>query len=218
MRRVPRTAKRSSSPTNAAVWLALGTAAGVLVGVTLADRSGGRKLLHRLSSALKMFDGLKSQFAGGAARGIPSTDVPFEDDLEEDDLEDNDLDDDDFEEALDEDLADDETVTSESDSYDDGDFDPELDEDDEEYDSGEGWVDERVLAAFEQDPILADRDIEIDEPEPAVITLRGRVGTGKDAKHAVTIARGVPGVARVENYIKVRNQPPVSPPPEDSDA
>lgn len=65
-------------------------------------------------------------------------------------------------------------------------------------------IDERVLAAFEQDPILSQRAIEIDTDEPGTIVLRGAVPSAEDSAHALTIARGTPGVAQVENLLRVR--------------
>lgn len=191
---------------NAALWLAAGAAAGVLLGVTMADRSGGRKLLRRLNGAL----GLLERFGGAGAVGTGPgrrgaermADVPADQDLDDDDM---------IEYA--------ESVGEEHDEFlHDDEFEPEEDEGaGYEPDTFGSHIDERVLTAFEQDPILRDRDIEIEELEPAVIALSGRVGSDNDAKHAAIIARGVPGVERVENYIKVRNRPPVSPPPEEAD-
>jgi hypothetical protein len=195
---------------NAALWLALGTAAGVIVGVSLADRSGGRKLIRRITGALGMFESLTGQFDKLTGRAVPAGKVRADDDdLDEDD---EDLDDE-FESVHDEAVSPAYAVGDDEDDFDATEdegsgFEPDTDSD---------CIDERVLAAFEQDPILAERDIEIDEPEPAVIALAGRVSSDEDARHAVTIARGVPGVERVENYIRIRNRPPVSPPPEESD-
>ncbi|HKS05007.1 MAG TPA: BON domain-containing protein [Gemmatimonadaceae bacterium] len=67
-------------------------------------------------------------------------------------------------------------------------------------------VDERVLQAFQNDPVLSERAIEIDEPEPGTIELTGRVPSARDAAHAVTIARGTPGVTSVENRLRVRER------------
>ena len=53
---------RESSPLNAALWLAGGAAAGVFVGVLVADRFGGGKaLIERLSGLLRVAD----QMSGG---------------------------------------------------------------------------------------------------------------------------------------------------------
>lgn len=164
----------------AALWLAVGTAAGVLVGVTLADRGGGgKKLLGRLRGALQFMDGLAAgQGTGNAERETERvTDVPAEDE---------DLDDIEYSAQYDSEYA-----AGAASEY------------DYDADAEEEHIGERVLAAFEQDPILAERDIEIEELEPAVIGLSGHVSTARDVKHAVTIAGGVPGVERVESSIRV---------------
>jgi hypothetical protein len=87
--------------------------------------------------------------------------------------------------------------------------DEELDEDAEEED--EDWdekdddgLDARVLSAFDADPLLATLPIEIDAPEPGTIALDGVVPSAKLIAHAVTIARGTPGVERVEHTLDVR--------------
>lgn len=153
---------RESSPVNAALLLAAGTAAGVFVGVLLADRFGGGKaLISRLSGLLRV--------AGVEPPG---------DDAEE------------MDEEFDE-------------------YGAELHED-EEIDDAPG-IDERVLAAFEQDPVLSERAIEIDADEPGTVVLRGMVPSAEDAAHAMTIARGTPGVTQVENLLRVRAGRPRAP-------
>jgi osmotically-inducible protein OsmY len=139
---------------NAAVWLAAGTAAGVFVGVLLADRFGGGKLLERLSGLLKV-------------SGVNASDDEF----------------DDTDQAFDE-------------------YGAEIPDDDGADDTP--GVDERVLAAFQQDPILSERAIEIDADDPGTVVLRGTVPSAEDAAHALIIARGTPGVSKVENLLRVR--------------
>jgi hypothetical protein len=75
--------------------------------------------------------------------------------------------------------------------------------DDEDADDAPG-IDERVLAAFEQDPILSERAIEIDADAPGTVVLRGTVPSAGDVAHALIIARGTPGVTEVENLLRVR--------------
>jgi osmotically-inducible protein OsmY len=77
------------------------------------------------------------------------------------------------------------------------------DDDDDDADDTPG-VDERVLTAFQQDPILSERAIEIDADDPGTVVLRGTVQTTEDVAHALTIARGTPGVSKVENLLRVR--------------
>lgn len=76
-------------------------------------------------------------------------------------------------------------------------------DDDEDEDGGIG---ERVLEAFIHDPVLAERLVEIDERRPGVIVLHGRVRSEREAKHAMTIARGVPGVERVRSRLTIRER------------
>jgi hypothetical protein len=84
-------------------------------------------------------------------------------------------------------------------------FDDELDEYGDELDSvEEPLIGRRVLEAFENDPVLAERDVEIDaDDEAGTVTLYGSVRTPKEVAHAVTLARGVPGVTKVRQRIKV---------------
>jgi osmotically-inducible protein OsmY len=74
-------------------------------------------------------------------------------------------------------------------------------------DDAEDGLDARVLEAFENDPILAGRAVEIDEPRPGVIVLRGRVRSAREIRLAVTLAHGVPGVSRVRERLTVRERP-----------
>jgi hypothetical protein len=79
------------------------------------------------------------------------------------------------------------------------------DYDDELEDEGvpnEG-LEERVLEAFRNDPILAERAIDIGGIGEETIELAGWVNTEEEAEHAVVLARGVPGVETVVNRIAV---------------
>jgi hypothetical protein len=106
--------------------------------------------------------------------------------------------DEEFDDELDEDdeLDDDEELDEDEDEDEDWD-----EEEDEEDDDG---LDARVLSAFDADPLLATLPIEIDAPEPGTIALDGVVPSAKLIAHAVTIARGTPGVERVEHTLEVR--------------
>jgi len=64
-------------------------------------------------------------------------------------------------------------------------------------------LEERVLEAFRNDPILAERAIDIGGIGEETIELAGWVNTEEEADHAVVIARGVPGVETVVNRIAV---------------
>ena len=64
-------------------------------------------------------------------------------------------------------------------------------------------LEERVLEAFRNDPILSERAIDIGSIGESTIELAGWVTTEEEAEHAVTIARGTPGVDTVLNRIAV---------------
>jgi hypothetical protein len=89
----------------------------------------------------------------------------------------------------------------------DADFDDELEDDFEDIDDEEFeeeydvTLEERVLEAFRNDPILSARAVDIGSLRTGVIELAGVVETAQEAQHAVTIARGVPGVETVVNRI-----------------
>ena len=157
-----RTVIRRSSG-NSVLWLAAGAAAGIALGVLLADRAGGsRHIMRRFRRVLT-----------SASRFMRRMDDVYHD------------------------AYPDEPGEEASDDPADA---PGRSESTQEY------IDERVLQAFQNDPVLSERAIEIDEPEPGMIWLTGRVPTARDAAHAVTIARGTPGVTSVENHLRVRDR------------
>jgi hypothetical protein len=87
----------------------------------------------------------------------------------------------------------------------DDDFSEYDDYDDELEDEGvpnEG-LEERVLEAFRNDPILSERAIDIGGIGEETIELAGWVNSEEEAEHAVVLARGVPGVETVVNRIAV---------------
>jgi hypothetical protein len=65
-------------------------------------------------------------------------------------------------------------------------------------------LEERVLEAFRNDPILSERAIDIGAIGDGIIELTGWVHEADEATHAVTITRGVPGVETVVNRLDVR--------------
>ena len=85
------------------------------------------------------------------------------------------------------------------------DFDLEEDEFDSE--SDETYVgaslEENVLEAYMNDPILSERAVDIGEIGEGIIELAGWVETEEEAEHAVTLARGVVGVDTVVNRLNV---------------
>jgi osmotically-inducible protein OsmY len=56
------------------------------------------------------------------------------------------------------------------------------------------------------DPVLAERAVEIDADGRGNVFLHGRVRTSREVAHAVTIAGGVPGVTSVRQRLRVRDR------------
>jgi BON domain len=75
--------------------------------------------------------------------------------------------------------------------------------DDEE---GVPLLEERVLEAFNNDPVLAERAIDIGAIGSGVIELAGWVDDEHEAEHAMTIAHGVPGVVTVVNRLMAEDE------------
>lgn len=67
-------------------------------------------------------------------------------------------------------------------------------------------IEERVLEAFNNDPILAERAVDIGAMGTGVIELAGWVETDEEAEHAMTLARGVPGVDTVVNRLMIDDE------------
>ena len=86
------------------------------------------------------------------------------------------------------------------------------DDEDEGYDdeSDDGPLDateeleERVLEAFRNDPVLSERAIDIGAIDDGIVELTGWVNADDESQQAVVIARGVPGVETVVNRLAVR--------------
>jgi hypothetical protein len=70
-------------------------------------------------------------------------------------------------------------------------------------DSLDTVLEERVLEAFRNDPILSERGIDIGSVGEGTIELTGWVETPDESERATTITRGVPGVETVVNRIIV---------------
>ncbi|MGI8509212.1 MAG: BON domain-containing protein [Gemmatimonadaceae bacterium] len=65
-------------------------------------------------------------------------------------------------------------------------------------------LEERVLEAYHNDPVLSERAVDIGAIDEAIIELTGWVYSAEEAEHAVTVARGTPGVDTVVNRLAVR--------------
>jgi len=85
----------------------------------------------------------------------------------------------------------------------DGDED-DVEDDESEIEEDDEALEERVLEAFRNDPILAERAVDIGAIGDGIIELTGWVHEPDEATHAVTITRGVPGVETVVNRLDVR--------------
>jgi hypothetical protein len=89
---------------------------------------------------------------------------------------------------------------------DDDEFDPDFDE---EMDTpkaslnGVEELEERVLEAFRNDPILSERAVDIGALEDGIIELTGSVNSEEESRQANVIARGVPGVETVVNRLAI---------------
>ena len=81
-----------------------------------------------------------------------------------------------------------------------------IDEDELESEQYDETLEERVLEAFRNDPVLAERAVDIGSIGDGTIELAGWVEDDNEAKHAVTIARGVPGVDTVVNRIAIGDE------------
>lgn len=95
----------------------------------------------------------------------------------------------------------DEFVADEYDEYEDDDDDDSFD--DEELSPLEE-LEQRVLEAYHNDPILSERAIDIGAIDEGIIELTGWVYAASETEHAVTVARGTPGVSTVLNRLAVR--------------
>lgn len=206
------------------LWLAAGAAAGLTVGILVAERRSGRKtsfrkfvargrglasgVIDNIGPILETAMSLREAWSGPVAED--EEEVEEVEELEEldEELDEDDLDDENDEDDEDDELDDDDEDDEEDDAEDEEDDEDEADEDEEdETDEDEepelSGLDARVLEAFSNDPVLADRAVEIEDVGTGDIVLHGRVRNPGEVKHAVTMARGVPGVTRVREKLKV---------------
>jgi hypothetical protein len=80
------------------------------------------------------------------------------------------------------------------------------DEDEIEEDDELTALEQRVLEAYRNDPILSERAVDIGAVGEGVIELTGWVHEESEADHAVTLARGVPGVETIINRLTVGDE------------
>lgn len=67
-------------------------------------------------------------------------------------------------------------------------------------------LEERVLEAYHNDPTLSERAIDIGAIDGGIVELTGWVYSAEESEHAVTVARGVPGVETVVNRLAIRSE------------
>lgn len=177
--RMRRRGPRSSS----ILLVALGALTGLAVGAVIADRVGGLDgLLNRKSGRLrkKKAGGLDhDEMAIAAAADSAAHDQDYAEHADEDDsspyAEDNAI-----------------AAATANDYV-------------SEHVPDETELEERVLEAFHNDPVLAERAIDIGAIGTGVIELTGWVQASWEIAHAVTLARGVPDVTTVVDRLAVRD-------------
>ena len=76
----------------------------------------------------------------------------------------------------------------------------------DEIDDSDEALEERVLEAYRNDPVLSERAIDIGAIGEGIIELTGYVHADEETSLAVTLARGVPGVETVVNRLAVRDE------------
>jgi osmotically-inducible protein OsmY len=174
---MPRYRFRDDSSTGSTIaTVLLGAVAGFAVGMYVAQRVGG---LSGLKSRLK-----KARPGDGS---LPERQFDFAGD--------------EFDEVEGEgDLAEREALSAEEDEDFNG-MDAVEGEDD-----GVPLLEERVLEAFNNDPVLAERAIDIGSVGTGIIELAGWVDSDDEAEKAMTLARGVPGVQTVVNRLMVDDE------------
>lgn len=173
------------------LWLAGGAVLGLVAGVMLADRiKGKRGSLRSLASRGRKLAAGTWDSVGALLETARSLKEAWDEPDDEEEF------DEEAEKGFDEEFDEDEEL--------DGiEAEAELDDESAE-DRDVDALDARVLEAFINDPVLMERSVEIEERDPGVIILYGRMRSAREAKHAVTIARGVPGVERVRTRLTVR--------------
>lgn len=214
---------------SAALWIVAGAVLGVAAGAMVAEAMSGRRVTiqgawsrtRRLADkAIDQWEPIADAAASLKDAWLSRGDDSDEDDEDWDEFDDEELDDDSDDSDDSDDDSDDDIDDSDDDLEDEDDLDEDdsddLDEDldDEDFDDSDDEdgagsappIDERVLEAFSNDPVLSERDIEIEATDEAGIILHGLVDSPREVAHAVTLARGVPGVEGVKQRLRVRER------------
>jgi len=229
-RRNVRTVREEERPT--LLLMAAGAVAGAAAGLYLGRRY--RSMDAFLSDMRGRLDDLRDVWndegLSAADRARLSSDVADVEDLEDDDLEDDDLDDEEFDEFDDDELE--SEGSAESRGWGDDEDDEEeplddLDEDDLDEDELEDdlaavtrdngapatskraddlsrKLEERVLHALSNEPVLRARAVEIAVVGEGVVELTGAVHALDEVARASALVRSLPGVSMVLNRLVVR--------------
>lgn len=67
-------------------------------------------------------------------------------------------------------------------------------------------LEDRVLEAFRNDPVLSERAVDIGAIDEGIVELTGWVNSEDEAQQAVVVTRGIPGVDTVVNRLGVRSE------------
>jgi len=178
-------------------FLAVGLVAGLAAGAYLAHRLGGMAgISARVRRRMQAARGPEAVRSPTPSPG-PGTRAAIDDeyDDEEEDFSRADLTDD---EESDDDLSESRDIDDDDDLMAD-------DDDLEAFASADPELEDRVLTAFTNDPVLSERAIDIGAVNPGTIELTGAVYTDVEYEHATVVTRGVPGVETVVNRLAIRD-------------
>ena len=67
-------------------------------------------------------------------------------------------------------------------------------------------LEDRVLAALWADRRLGRRHIDVQEIEPGVVALMGRVRSSDERKHARSLVAGIKGINEIEDQLEIRHR------------
>lgn len=183
----PLRSRRHRPRSSSFVLVALGALAGLAVGAVIADRVGGLDGLMKAGAGRRRKQPMGELDHDEMAMAAAADSEAFDHDYDDDDDADHDDYDGDTEDGAGGAAASRRTASSTHEAPDDTE------------------LEERVLEAFHNDPVLAERAIDIGAIGTGVIELTGWVQASWEIGHAVTLARGVPDVTTVVDRLAVRD-------------
>lgn len=195
----PLRSRRRRPRSSSFLLVALGALTGLALGAVIADRVGGLDgLLKKASKGRRRLESGhldRDELGQAAADDHAAVDHDYAEDAEPAYYGAADRDDsDDGDEDYDDEIDGDESGPS-----------AEMSASTEREVPDETELEERVLEAFHNDPVLAERAIDIGAIGTGVIELTGWVQASWEIGHAVTLARGVPDVTTVVDRLAVRD-------------